>query len=139
MLLDRPHGRDLTRPELRAVADSLAGAPQLWRELVKHEPGQRLYSELLADEHLEIWLICWMEGHDTGFHDHDRSSGAVAVTQGTLREERLRVGGLPASVDVSAGEGFEFESTDIHRVVHPGGKPAVSIHAYSPPLRRMGS
>jgi len=25
------------------------------------------------------------------------------------------------------------------RLIHPGGEPAISIHAYSPPLRSMGS
>ena len=27
----------------------------------------------------------------------------------------------------------------IHRVLHAGGEPAVTIHAYSPPLRRTGA
>lgn len=27
----------------------------------------------------------------------------------------------------------------IHRVLHAGEGPAVTIHAYSPPLRRMGA
>ena len=27
----------------------------------------------------------------------------------------------------------------IHRVLHAGGQPAVTIHAYSPPLRRTGA
>jgi hypothetical protein len=27
----------------------------------------------------------------------------------------------------------------IHRVLHAGDGPAVTIHAYSPPLRRMGA
>ena len=29
--------------------------------------------------------------------------------------------------------------TAIHRVLHAGDGPAVTVHAYSPPLRRMGS
>jgi hypothetical protein len=28
---------------------------------------------------------------------------------------------------------------DIHRVTHAGMTPATTIHAYSPPLRRMGA
>ena len=27
----------------------------------------------------------------------------------------------------------------IHRILHGGGEPAVTIHAYSPPLRRTGA
>jgi hypothetical protein len=80
-----------------------------------------------------------MESHDTGFHDHDGSSGAVTVVEGHLREERLRVGGPPAGAIYGPGEVFDFAGPDIHRVVHPGGPPAVSIHAYSPPLQGMGA
>ena len=32
-----------------------------------------------------------------------------------------------------------FTAADIHRVNHAGDGPAVSLHAYSPPLRRMGA
>ena len=40
---------------------------------------------------------------------------------------------------VSAGESFTFESSDIHRVTHVEGSPAVTIHVYSPPLHAMGA
>ena len=132
-------GRDLTQAELRELATALGARPEAWSDLVSHDPSQRIYEELLRDEHLAVWLICWMEGHDTGFHDHDGSAGGVAVVRGRLREERLRIGGPPTAADIGAGQTFGFEATDIHRVVHPGGAPAVSIHAYSPPLLRMGS
>ena len=38
-----------------------------------------------------------------------------------------------------AGSQFSFGAADIHRVLHAGEGPAVTIHAYSPPLTRMGS
>ena len=139
MTIERPLGRDLTPDELVAVSESLGVRPELWRGLVRHEAEQRVFEELLTDEHVSIWLICWSAGHDTGFHDHDGSAGAVNVVQGSLREERLRIGGPPSVVELEPGSSFEFEATDIHRVVHPGGEPAVSIHSYSPPLRGMGS
>jgi len=135
----RPHGRYLSGAELEAVAASVGAEPELWRNLVRADRDQRVYESLLEDEYLAVWLICWMDGHDTGFHDHDRSSGAVAVVQGALREERLRFGAPPATEVVAAGQAFDFAATDIHRVVHAAGEPAVSVHAYSPPLDRMGS
>ena len=135
----RPIGRDLWMPELIDFVGRLAETPDLWTRHVRHDPDQRTYEQLLLDEHLEVWLISWMPGHDTGFHDHGGSAGAVKVMAGTLREERLRVGGPPSSVELEAGGTFAFEATDIHRVTHPGGDPAVSIHAYSPPLNHTGS
>jgi hypothetical protein len=34
---------------------------------------------------------------------------------------------------------LQFGPADIHRVAHVSGTPAVTIHAYSPALRRMGA
>ena len=133
------HHRDLDRDELEALAVRLAAAPERWRYLARHDPGERTYEELLRDDHVVVWLICWMEDHDTGFHDHDLSAGAVAVVDGAVREDRLLVGGPPASRVVAAGSSFSFAASDIHRVLHHGDGPAVTLHAYSPPLWRMGA
>ncbi|HUC00647.1 MAG TPA: cysteine dioxygenase family protein [Solirubrobacterales bacterium] len=138
----RPTGTDLTGEELLAVANQIAARPELWSEQVEHDPNQRTYAQLLRDEHLDVWLICWSEDHDTGFHDHDLSAGAVAVVAGSVREERLVLGrpvDSPITRTVGAGSAFDFGASDIHRVLHAGGAPAVTIHAYSPPLVRMGS
>jgi predicted metal-dependent enzyme (double-stranded beta helix superfamily) len=80
-----------------------------------------------------------MPGHDTGFHDHDGSAGAVAVLEGEVVEQRLRVLADPATAVYGPGQVLEFGPDDIHRVLHHGSAPAVTIHAYSPALRRMGA
>ena len=128
----------LRRDELHEFVTELAARRDLWEHLVRHEPDRRTYEELVLRPDVGVWLICWMDDHDTGFHDHDVSSGAVAVVRGRLREERLRLGESRSRV-YSAGESFDFAAADIHRMSHPGGEPAVSLHAYSPPLARMGS
>jgi predicted metal-dependent enzyme (double-stranded beta helix superfamily) len=138
----RPHGQDLTDEQLLAVANGIATRPALWSEQIEHDPTQRTYKQLLRDEHLDVWLLCWSHDHDTGFHDHDLSAGAVAVVSGSVREERLVLGrspDAPLSRLAHAGSSFSFAASDIHRVLHAGTEPAVTIHAYSPPLVRMGS
>ena len=135
----RPRGRDLSAQELESFVAELAERPELWIDLVKHEAAQRQYEELLSDEHLTAWLICWMDDHDTGFHDHDGSAGAVAVVSGAVREERLTITGEPRDRAVAAGGVFHFSAGDIHRVRHAGSDPAVTLHVYSPPLLRMGA
>jgi predicted metal-dependent enzyme (double-stranded beta helix superfamily) len=132
-------GRDLSGIELRAFVDELAERPELWIDFVRHDASQRLYQELLSDQHLTAWLICWMDDHDTGFHDHDVSAGAVAVVSGAVREERLTLDGAPQTRTYSAGASFDFSPADIHRVRHCGNDPAVTLHVYSPPLLRMGA
>jgi len=140
--LGRPTGHDLSNEQLRNVAAQVAARPRLWSEHIHHDPTQRTYKQLLRDEHLDLWLICWSHDHDTGFHDHDLSAGAVAVVAGSVREERLVLGrpvDAPISRIATAGSSFDFGASDIHRVLHAGTEPAVTIHAYSPPLVRMGS
>ena len=89
-------------PSSRRSCAELADRPELWIDLVQHDSTQRLYEELLSDDHLTAWLICWMDDHDTGFHDHDVSAGAVAVVGGAVREERLAIDGPPRDRDASA-------------------------------------
>jgi predicted metal-dependent enzyme (double-stranded beta helix superfamily) len=137
--IPRPCGRDLREPELEDFVGELADRPELWIDLVRHDSEQRLYVELLSDEHLTAWLICWTDQQDTGFHDHDRSAGAVAVLSGRVREERLALNGPPRDRSFLAGERFHFSASDIHRVRHAGPDPAVTLHVYSPPLLRMGA
>ena len=138
-MIRTPANRDLTRSELRTLARDLVLRPDLWDDLVHHDPEARIYEQLMRDQHLEVWLICWMDDHDTGFHDHDTSSGALAVARGRVREERLGLGGAVVERTLEAGETIDFAASDIHLVTHAGNTPAVTVNAYSPPLWRMGA
>ena len=129
----------MTTDELTTLVGALAADDALWRPHVHHVPDQRTYELLLHDDDIMAWVISWMDDHDTGFHDHDVSSGAVHVVEGRIREERLRYGREPLTRTFGAGATFAFGASDIHRVAHAGGGPAVTIHAYSPPLWRMGA
>ena len=130
----------LLRAELRDLAATLAAEPHRWRHAVHHDPEQRIFAEIARNEHVSAWLICWMPGQDTGFHDHDLSSGAVTVIEGEVREDRLSLGGGDdPGTRYRAGETFDFCPSDIHRVSHAGARPTVTLHVYSPPLARMGA
>jgi hypothetical protein len=131
-----PVGPDVLADIARRVADR----PDLWRDGLDRDRSRRTYSEVHTSEHLGVWAISWMDpGHDTGFHDHDRSRGAVHVAEGTIRHEHLRMDEQPVGSAVPAGEGFRFDETAIHRMrAEPGAGPTVTIHAYSPPLVETG-
>jgi predicted metal-dependent enzyme (double-stranded beta helix superfamily) len=131
--------RILGPEELAELATGLAAQPQLWRPHVGLGPGEtRAFHRLVAEDHATVWLICWGPGADTGFHDHDGAAGAVAVCEGAVCEERLRIGGPALRRVAGAGDLLEFGGEDIHRVTYAGGFPAVTVHAYSPALTRMG-
>jgi hypothetical protein len=63
----------------------------------------------------------------------------VAVVEGELVEERLAMGGTPREILHRAGDAFDFDASHVHRMRHDADALAVSIHAYSPPLSRMGA
>ncbi len=132
------YARDLTQRELRGAAARLALRPDVWSPLVRHDAEQRFYEEIFRDEHLSAWLICWMPGQDTGFHDHAGSSGAVAVVSGTVLEQRRAPLGDTVGSLHSRGDVFDFESGVVHNVRHQGAGPATTLHTYSPPLTDMG-
>jgi quercetin dioxygenase-like cupin family protein len=131
--------RGMSPEHLEQLVARLAAEPARWRHLVRHERDVRVYEQLLAEEDVNAWLICWSGGQDTGFHDHDESAGAIAVLSGRVREERLAIGAPALAREFATGRRFSIPPNAIHRVVHAGHEPAVTLHAYSPPLQRMGA
>lgn len=129
----------LATEELEAFVKELAADPRRWRPLVQHHPDKRTYGLIWEDDDVNAWVLCWSTDHDTGFHDHDVSTAAITVIEGQVREDRLRLDGSAREVVYSAGASFTVPAEAIHRVLHAGEGPAVTIHAYSPPLRRQGA
>ena len=129
--------RNLDRGELETLVDQLASDTHLWRELVDYSDSQRVFVSLYRDDYVDVWLLCWTPENDTGWHDHDISSGAVRVVHGALTESNPRIGGAPAARVVETGEAFSFGPDHIHRLTGEQAR-SVSIHAYSPPLWRLG-
>jgi mannose-6-phosphate isomerase-like protein (cupin superfamily) len=129
----------MTLPELQRFAAELAATPELWAHHVRHGCEERVYEQILSENDLNAWVICWSEDHDTGFHDHDDSAAGIAVVSGTVREERLRIGSVPRGRDFGPGASFTVPPVAIHRVLHAGDGTAVTIHVYSPPLARTGA
>lgn len=129
--------RDLERSELVELVKRLGSSSEMWRAHVAFDDDERHYVCLHRDAHLDVWLLCWTPVNDTGWHDHDTSSGAVAVVEGSLLEQKLAVGSRDLRRQVDAGNTFDFGPDHIHRM---SGLAAgsVSIHAYSPPLWRLG-
>jgi quercetin dioxygenase-like cupin family protein len=129
----------LTHEQLEAFVEDLAANPDCWRHLLNHDPERRTYGLISDSEDVNAWVLCWSSDQDTGFHDHDISAAAITVIEGQVREDRLRLDGSAREIVYSAGSTFTVPPEAIHRVLHSGESPAVTIHAYSPPLRRQGA
>ena len=127
--LDRGRLADLVR---------LAAAAGEWSALVRYTEDERWYHRLECGENHEVWLLSWLPGQRTGFHDHCGSSGAFSVVQGELRERTPAASRpQPVSAAFPAGRARSFGPRHVHEVVNESAAPAVSIHAYSPPLAGM--
>ncbi|HEV3069108.1 MAG TPA: cysteine dioxygenase family protein [Streptosporangiaceae bacterium] len=127
----------LSQVRLRQIVQGLAATEHEWLSQVRFEGNQRWYQRLAWDDDHEVWLLSWLPGQQTGFHDHGESSGAFTVARGTLRE-RTAPGRRPGpSVPVHRGETRSFGAWYVHDVINASVQPAVSVHAYSPPLTSM--
>ncbi|MFE0464388.1 cysteine dioxygenase [Kitasatospora sp. NPDC058965] len=128
----------LSPAALRAIVAELAERPEEWIGKVRLATEDRWYERIgLADDH-EVWLISWLPGHATGFHDHGGSRGAFAVALGELEE--LSLGGEHGALHsrrLTAGSVRAFGPEFLHDVRNTGTGPAVSLHAYSPPLSEI--
>jgi quercetin dioxygenase-like cupin family protein len=130
--------RNLDQRELAELVVRLADRPALWADQIGHAtPERRYYASIHRDEYVDVWLICWSQGNDTGWHDHDISSGAVRVVSGSLIESSPRIGGAHTRSVVTAGRSISFGPDHIHRLAAED-EPSISVHAYSPPLWRLG-
>lgn len=121
-----------TAPRLAEIARSIAERPEEWLHRVRLRADGRWYERLHRDDDHEVWLISWLPGQATGFHDHGESEGAFTVILGSLQERDPGSGRT-----VEAGEALAFGRDYVHDVRNASGAPAVSVHVYSPPLSSM--
>jgi predicted metal-dependent enzyme (double-stranded beta helix superfamily) len=132
-----PSDRTLDRPELQRLVSALAERRELWGPHLDPNATERTYACLHRDPQLDVWAIFWLPDNDTGWHDHDTSSGAVHVIDGELEEHALLVASPERRTRYDSGAAFTFGPSHIHRLTCASAT-AVSIHAYSPPLWRLG-
>ncbi len=134
-------GRLLGARQLADVVRRVAASQAEWLTRVRLNPAGRWYEQLQTDDSHEIWIISWLPGQETGFHDHGGASGAFTVVLGTLQESRVAGGATAAHVlaqPVGAGATRSFGPRYIHNVRNTDASSlAVSVHAYSPPLTAM--
>jgi predicted metal-dependent enzyme (double-stranded beta helix superfamily) len=148
----------LSPAQLAGRVRSLTQRPAEWVARVRLDAEGRWYERIDADASCEIWLISWLPGQSTGFHDHGGSSGAFAVVWGDLHEcvvpglgpeaiasvtprPHARPGGTAGDTlinRVPPGVVRSFGPRYVHDVRNTSvSSVAVSVHAYSPPLSEM--
>jgi predicted metal-dependent enzyme (double-stranded beta helix superfamily) len=131
------------RLNLAQIAARLADQQSLWQPLIRYDPVSRYYARLASEPDFEAWLLTWVPGQGTEWHDHGGSAGAFITLQGTLTEVHATVGrDQPPKIDpesrsLIAGSLRPFGTKHIHKVTNLDLAPAVSLHVYAPALVEM--
>jgi rhodanese-related sulfurtransferase/mannose-6-phosphate isomerase-like protein (cupin superfamily) len=120
-------------PEELAIIVSLFASSDGWMDRVRLRAESRWYERLHHGTDHDIWVISWLPGQSTGFHDHGESAGAFVVATGTLEEHRPG----ESTIVIHPGQPRAFGAYYAHDVGNATSAPAISIHAYSPPLNEM--
>jgi hypothetical protein len=136
--------------DLLTAARRWASDPDSWPIQPQYDPNERWYARIAETAEHEVWLLTWLPGQETDWHDHGGSAGAFTVVSGALVERSItgtpREGsaslrgsaGTPVHhLDLPAGAGRRFGAHHVHGVANRGTVPAISIHAYAPALRSM--
>lgn len=105
------------------------------RSIVRFDTGQRWRARLALTMGVELWLLSWTPGQGTEPHDHGGAAGAFTVTLGELSEQYRHIGGPVRAARWRSGDTVAFGPGRAHQLHNTGPDAAVSVHAYSPPLR----
>ena len=135
--LHAPHfSRPVQLAELRQTARRYALNPNL-SALLPDNGTERTWARLAGDARLDVWLISWPEGAETGWHDHGEASGAFAVASGVVLEQTWALGAVQHRT-LAEGDARAFGRDHVHNVVGVGPGRALTVHAYAPALVTMG-
>jgi predicted metal-dependent enzyme (double-stranded beta helix superfamily) len=128
----------LSPAELAELVRETAAAEHSWRPIVQFTGERRWFRRLALTTDYEVWLLSWLPGQHTGFHDHGEARGAFAVAHGELLESLAAEGRSHVRHRTAAtGSVTSFGSRHLHDVSNAAAAPAISVHAYSPPLTAM--
>lgn len=122
--------------DLVALTRRVAAEVHAGRHAVVIDQDRRWYRRIQGDDFVDVWLISWTTEQNAELHDHAGSLGALTVVSGALTETRWTANGLRGR-RLRAGRSVGFGAGHVHDVANPSPAPAVSVHAYSPPLTAM--
>jgi hypothetical protein len=122
--------------DLTVLTRQVAAEVRAGKHEVHIDPDNRWYRLVRSDDYVDVWLISWATEQTAELHDHMGSLGALTVVSGSLVEQRWVGDGL-CGRRLRAGRSASFPLGHVHDVGNPTPTPAVSVHAYSPPLTAM--
>jgi cysteine dioxygenase len=151
-----------TLPDLIAYLDGLSGRAPLdelfellagveidpadLAEYVRFSAAGYTRNLVRAGPWYNLLVLCWQNGQRSPIHDHAGCTCGVRVLRGVLTETSFTF--VPhglikpiGSRELAAGAVCGSRDLDLHQVsnLQDGDADLVTLHVYSPPLRRMGT
>ncbi len=142
--LDRSLGDEARTAEVTgALARYASSGAQDWRAFAHFEADYYARNLVRQSELFELIVLCWGAGQRSPVHDHQGQRCWMAVLDGEVNESLFTLRGAPrtelcpgVSRKFSAGSvAFIVDEMGWHRIEPAGGRPAVTMHLYSRPIR----
>jgi cysteine dioxygenase len=114
-----------------------------WRAFALFEADYYARNLVRQSDLFELIVLCWGVGHRSPIHDHQGQRCWMGVLQGDVTETLYQVGAAPQAA-VHGGATRTFRQGQVafivdemgwHRIEPAGGKPAITMHLYSRPIR----
>ncbi len=142
--LDRSLGDDARASEVTAALGRYAASgAQDWRAFAHFEADYYARNLVRQSELFELIVLCWGAGQRSPIHDHHGQRCWMAVLDGEVSESLFTVRDGPRA-ELSPGVARKFSRGSVayivdemgwHRIEPAGGRPAVTMHLYSRPIR----
>ncbi len=142
--LDRSLGDEARTAEVTAaLARYAASGAQDWRAFAHFEADYYARNLVRQSELFELIVLCWGAGQRSPIHDHQGQRCWMAVLDGEVNESLFTLRGAPRT-QLAAGVSRKFSTGSVafivdemgwHRIEPAGGRPAVTMHLYSRPIR----
>lgn len=142
--LDRSLGDETRASEVTAaLASYAASGAEDWRAFAHFEADYYARNLVRQSELFELIVLCWGAGQRSPIHDHHGQRCWMAVLEGEVTESLFTLRGA-ARTELAAGVTRKFARGAVayivdemgwHRIEPAGGRPAVTMHLYSRPIR----
>jgi len=115
---------------------------QDWRAFAHFEADYYARNLVRQSDLFELIVLCWGAGQRSPIHDHQGQRCWMTVLEGDVQESLFRMD--PSGKPTHAGPSRVFKSGAVafivdemgwHRIEPTGGRPAVTMHLYSRPIR----
>ncbi|MBL8150138.1 MAG: hypothetical protein JNN15_09450 [Blastocatellia bacterium] len=136
---------ELTLERVEQLMSRLQVQPKEIEECVNFSEEGYARNLFFRNENFEVLVMCWAAGQSSPIHDHNQSYSVEMVYRGDiLCNNYVRTDQSSDAITESRsmlakqGEIITGNVGDIHRIANPSKETkAISIHFYSPPLKKM--